>query len=89
MHVPLHNLWKGFLVACFDFCGKTTVLTVAHRLNTIAFYERVLVLDAGAVVEYDSPRTLLDKPGGAFRSLAEESGEMGALRAAAASATEA
>mmetsp|Transcript_3201 Transcript_3201/g.9809 ORF Transcript_3201/g.9809 Transcript_3201/m.9809 type:complete len:1233 (+) Transcript_3201:1084-4782(+) len=72
-----------------DFCGTTTVLTVAHRLNTIAFYERVLVLDAGAVVEYDSPRTLLDKPGGAFRSLAEESGEMGALRAAAASATEA
>ena len=32
-----------------------TVLTIAHRLNTIINSDRVLVLDDGACVEYDSP----------------------------------
>ena len=38
--------------------GKT-VLTIAHRLHTVMDYDRVLVLDKGCVVEYDSPAALL------------------------------
>ena len=38
---------------------RCTVLTVAHRLHTIADCDRVLILDAGTVKEYDSPAKLL------------------------------
>ena len=50
-----------------DFKGTCTVLTIAHRLNTVAFYDLVLLLGQGAVVEYDTPLTLLRTAGGAFR----------------------
>jgi len=37
----------------------STVITVAHRLNTIAHYDKVLVMDQGCMVEYDSPYMLM------------------------------
>jgi len=41
-----------------------TVITVAHRLTTIAHYDRILVLEKGSVVEYDTPyRLLVEKEG--------------------------
>lgn len=53
-----------------------TVLTVAHRLNTIIDMDRVLVLDAGKVVEYDEPFILLtEKPNGYFTGMIKETGE--------------
>uniref|UniRef100_A0A674KAE7 Multidrug resistance-associated protein 1 n=1 Tax=Terrapene triunguis TaxID=2587831 RepID=A0A674KAE7_9SAUR len=54
----------------FEDC---TVLTIAHRLNTIMDYERVLVLDKGEIVECDSPANLLQKKG-IFYSMAKDSG---------------
>ena len=38
-----------------------TTLTIAHRLNTILDADRVCVMDAGVVAEYDSPYNLLHK----------------------------
>lgn len=51
----------------------STVLTIAHRLHTIINSDRVLVLDAGKVAEYDAPSELLSKPDGTFKRLVCES----------------
>jgi len=37
-----------------------TVITIAHRLNTIADSDRVLVMEAGQVAEFDKPQKLLE-----------------------------
>ncbi|KAI9352538.1 hypothetical protein DFJ73DRAFT_795616 [Zopfochytrium polystomum] len=71
--------------------SSATVVSIAHRLNTIVGFDRVLVLDGGDIVEFDSPDVLLNKPrgdGAVFRSLAEATGESNfrALREAAAAA---
>jgi len=49
------------------------VLTIAHRINTIIDYDKILVLDAGKVAEYDSPQNLLKKTESLFYSLVHES----------------
>ncbi|RHY96513.1 hypothetical protein DYB35_002745 [Aphanomyces astaci] len=49
----------------------STVLTVAHRLHTILDSDRVLVLDEGKVVEFDSPKTLRSIPNGYFAALVD------------------
>ena len=47
------------------------MLTVAHRLHTIMDSDRVLVLDDGKVLEYDTPAALLEKPYGAFKGMVD------------------
>lgn len=51
-----------------------TVLTVAHRLNTILDSDRIMVLEAGNIVEFDTPLRLYEKSNGAFRKLIDEAG---------------
>jgi ABC-type multidrug transport system fused ATPase/permease subunit len=53
--------------------GSSTVLTIAHRLHTIADVDLVLVLEAGRLLEQGSPAELMTVPGGAYRSLVERS----------------
>lgn len=50
-----------------------TILTIAHRLHTVMDSERVLVLDAGRILEYDTPNNLLQRKG-AFSEMAAEAG---------------
>uniref|UniRef100_A0A8C9T6S9 Canalicular multispecific organic anion transporter 1-like n=1 Tax=Scleropages formosus TaxID=113540 RepID=A0A8C9T6S9_SCLFO len=54
----------------FSHC---TVLTIAHRLHTILDSSRVMVLDAGRIVEFDSPSALLQKQGH-FCAMAKDAG---------------
>ncbi|KAG8835556.1 hypothetical protein FRC17_002476 [Serendipita sp. 399] len=49
-----------------------TMLTIAHRINTIMDYDYIIVMDAGRIIEYDTPTALLAKKESAFRSLAVE-----------------
>jgi ABC-type multidrug transport system fused ATPase/permease subunit len=56
-----------------------TILTIAHRLQTIIDYDRVLVLDKGEVVEYDDPWKLIQKSDGHFRGMCQTSGEFETL----------
>ncbi|KAG6328126.1 hypothetical protein ID866_10963, partial [Astraeus odoratus] len=53
---------------------EVTILTIAHRLNTIMDYDRVLVLDEGRVVEFDTPAKLLADRTSKFYSMASEAG---------------
>lgn len=56
---------------------NSTLLCIAHRLRTVIDYDRVLVLDQGHVVEYDTPFNLIQGGGkGVFKSMCEQSGEM-------------
>ncbi|XP_032125530.1 multidrug resistance-associated protein 1 isoform X3 [Sapajus apella] len=54
----------------FEGC---TVLTIAHRLNTIMDYTRVIVLDKGEIQEYGAPSDLLQQRG-LFYSMAKDAG---------------
>uniref|UniRef100_A0A4W3JNK8 ATP-binding cassette, sub-family C (CFTR/MRP), member 3 n=1 Tax=Callorhinchus milii TaxID=7868 RepID=A0A4W3JNK8_CALMI len=51
----------------------STVLTIAHRLNTIMDYTRVLVLDKGRIAEFDTPANLIAQRG-VFYSMAKDAG---------------
>ena len=62
-----------------------TVLTIAHRLDTIVDYDRVVVMHAGMVAEVGSPLQLLhqEDPPSMFRQMAVSSGNLEALVAIA------
>ena len=57
----------------------STIITIAHRLQTIIDYDKVLVLDHGRVVEYDHPWTLINREDGLFQSMCSNSGNMDTL----------
>ncbi|CAH0557930.1 unnamed protein product [Brassicogethes aeneus] len=55
----------------FNSC---TVLTIAHRLNTVMDSDKVMVMDGGELVEFAHPHILLDNKKGMFYSLVSETG---------------
>ena len=68
--------------------SELTLLTIAHRLQTIIDYEQVLVMGAGRLLESGAPLELLQRPGSALGDMANALGEVAAAelsqRAAAA-----
>lgn len=46
-----------------------TVLTIAHRLQTVVACNRILVMSNGRIVEFDAPATLLSRPDSEFSKL--------------------
>uniref|UniRef100_A0A669DN99 ATP-binding cassette, sub-family C (CFTR/MRP), member 2 n=1 Tax=Oreochromis niloticus TaxID=8128 RepID=A0A669DN99_ORENI len=64
------NLIQNTIHKEFSDC---TVLTIAHRLHSIMDSSRVMVLDAGKILEFDSPSNLLEKEGH-FYAMAKDAG---------------
>lgn len=58
---------------------RNTTLTIAHRLQTIVDYDKVLVLDKGEVVEFGDPFDLLNDKDGVFYGMCETSGDLDVL----------
>ena len=50
-----------------------TIITIAHRINTILDSDRIVVLDHGRVAEFDRPATLVKRKG-LFYELVKEAG---------------
>ena len=46
-----------------------TVITIAHRLQTILDYDRIVVLDRGEIVEVGTVAELMDRERGVFRGM--------------------
>ncbi|KAJ1919724.1 hypothetical protein IWQ60_007176 [Tieghemiomyces parasiticus] len=53
----------------FSHC---TILTIAHRINTVLDNDRIIVMEAGKIVEFDTPANLLADKQSVFSSLASE-----------------
>ncbi|KAF9078002.1 hypothetical protein BDP27DRAFT_1207896 [Rhodocollybia butyracea] len=56
-----------------QFTADVTSIIIAHRLQTIIDADRIMVLDAGSIVEFDTPSELLKNPNGHLRTLVDES----------------
>jgi hypothetical protein len=54
--------------------ANSTLLTIAHRLNTIIDYDRVVVLEHGVVKEFATPAALLRDPSSLFFAMVQETG---------------
>ncbi|KAM3586756.1 hypothetical protein VKS41_001813 [Umbelopsis sp. WA50703] len=58
---------------------QSALLCIAHRIRTVADYDRILVLDHGRLLEFDHPYTLMTKENGHFMQMCQRSGEYNEL----------
>lgn len=49
-----------------------TIIAVAHKLDTIMDFDKVVVMKQGSLVEYGEPHKLLEQQGSWFKSLYED-----------------
>lgn len=67
--VETDSLIQSTIKKEFEDC---TIITIAHRLNTIIDSNRVVVLDQGSIAEFDTPNNLLANNKSIFYSLAKD-----------------
>lgn len=61
-----------------DMFKHRTIITIAHRINTILDSDRIVVLEKGEVAEFDTPAELVKKKG-LFYELVREAGLLGSM----------
>lgn len=61
-------------------CREVTLVTVAHRLNTVMDSDRIVVMGDGRALEAAAPAALLENPGSAFSALVDSLGKEAAAR---------
>ncbi|OWA53530.1 Multidrug resistance-associated protein 7 [Hypsibius exemplaris] len=62
-------------------CSTSTVITIAHRLQTVMDYDRIVVMSEGRIVECDTPENLLALPTSHFAMLHQQSQRSGSATA--------
>ncbi|XP_031345551.1 probable multidrug resistance-associated protein lethal(2)03659 [Photinus pyralis] len=65
------NLIQSTIKRRFQDC---TVITIAHRINTVMEADRILVMDLGQILEFDNPQVLLNNKDGHFYKMAFAAG---------------
>lgn len=65
------NMIQAAVRDAFQGC---TIITIAHRLQTICDYDQVVVMEQGEVVEVGAPGALLDNATGAFSAMVDSTG---------------
>ena len=66
------SMEERILRAVRDHFRHSTVLTITHRVQTVLDMDRVLVLHAGRVREFDAPARLAEERGSIFHSMLSE-----------------
>ncbi|MBE9038714.1 ABC transporter transmembrane domain-containing protein [aff. Roholtiella sp. LEGE 12411] len=64
------NLIKQTLNDDFAHC---TVVTIAHRIHTVIDADRIMAMEQGRIMEFDSPKVLLTKPESILRKMVSQS----------------
>jgi len=62
--------------------ANTTLLVIAHRLSTVADFDKILVMRNGTAAEFGSPKELLEMQDGIFKGMVAQSGEKEVLEKA-------
>ena len=53
--------------------ANNTILTIAHRIETILDYDKILIMDEGKVLEYDAVDNLLNDKDSKFSEIVQTS----------------
>nr|QST14987.1 ABCC4-1 protein [Diaphanosoma celebensis] len=78
--VPFHRTDALIQQTIRDQFKDCTVLTIAHRLNTVMDSDRIMILDDGYLKEFDEPAVLLGDPESVLHNMVNQTGETNSKR---------
>ena len=59
--------------AITELLNDSTFITIAHRIKTIINYDKIIILDNGQIVDFDTPKKLLNDKNSLFYKLYSKS----------------